>query len=142
MRVVLIALESWAWMTPTQSIVQAEALAWLSEHPAAPGTSVVTSLPDRSELAGVSFGEWRDWFVNAARAVLRWLPGDGAAIFYQTDVRHDHVWVDKAQLVSCGASAESLALIWHKIVCRRPPGRSSSEGWPRGPPWAASSTRT
>ena len=52
-----------------RTVVQAEALAWLSEHPAAEGTSVVTSLPDRSELPALDFEAWRAWFVGAARTV-------------------------------------------------------------------------
>ena len=33
-------------------IIQAEARAWLAAHPAAAGSSVITSLPDVSELPG------------------------------------------------------------------------------------------
>ncbi len=114
----------------TRSIVQAEALSWLREHPAASATSVITSLPDRSELAGSSFEAWRVWFVDAARAILRWLPDDGVAIFYQTDVRRDETWVDKGYLVSSAAEAEFAATIWHKIVARQAPGTANPEGRP------------
>lgn len=113
-----------------RSIVQAEALSWLREHSALPGTSVITSLPDRSELAGASFEEWRGWFVNAAQSILRWLPAGGVAIFYQTDVRRDERWVDKSYLVLRASEAESAALIWHKIVSRQTPGTANLEGRP------------
>jgi hypothetical protein len=106
----------------TQRIVQAEALAWLAENPAKPGMSVITSLPDVSELPSRDFSEWRSWFLRAARAVIAWLPTDGVAIFYQSDIRLDGVWVDKSYLVMCAAEAERTELVWHKIMCRQPPG--------------------
>jgi hypothetical protein len=114
----------------TRSIVQAEALSWLREHPASEATSVITSLPDRSELAGSTFEEWRTWFVDTARSILRWLPAGGVAIFYQTDVRRDERWVDKGYLVLSAAEAESAPLIWHKIVSRQTPGTANPEGRP------------
>jgi hypothetical protein len=117
-------------VSEAQSIIQAEALAWLSSHPAEAHTSVVTSLPDRSELRGLSFNEWQTWFVDAAEVILRWLPVDGVAIFYQTDVRHAGIWVDKGQWVLRAAEAAGCALIWHKIVCRSPPGTASTNGQP------------
>ena len=36
--------------SPLREVIQGEALAWLDEHPAEPGSSVITSLPDVSEL--------------------------------------------------------------------------------------------
>jgi hypothetical protein len=103
----------------THQIVQAEALAWLAANPAAAGSSVVTSLPDVSELG---FDGSRNWFADAARAVIRWLPSDGVAIFYQSDIRREGVWIDKSYLVMRAAEQERASLVWHKIVCRRPPG--------------------
>lgn len=105
-----------------RTVVQAEALAWLAEHPATEGTSVVTSLPDRSELPGLDFDAWRAWFVLSARSVIRWTPPASAAIFYQSDVRYRGAWIDKSYLVLRAAEAEGATLWWHKIVCRAPPG--------------------
>jgi len=98
---------------------QAEALAWLAANAAPAHASVVTSLPDVSELR-LSFEDWRAWFVAAARAVIRWTPE--VAIFYQSDVRHHGTWVDKGYLVMRAAEEEGAQLVFHKIVCRRPPG--------------------
>lgn len=114
----------------TATVVQAEALAWLASHPAPPHSSAITSLPDLSELTGMGFAEWRSWFVDAARAIMRWLPADGAAIFYQRDVRRDDAWIDKSQLVLEAAAAESFALVWHKIVCRTPPNTATPDARP------------
>jgi hypothetical protein len=102
--------------------VHAEALAWLAARPAEPHTSVVTSLPDVSELAGADFMAWRGWFLAAVGAVLAWLPDGGVAVFFQTDVLSRGVWIDKSFLVLSAAAASGHHLVWHKIVCRTPPG--------------------
>lgn len=107
---------------PRREVIHAEALAWMDATPAAPSTSVVTSLPDVSELAELGFDGWRAWFVGAVRRVIRWIPADGVAIFFQSDVRHRGAWIDKGHLVLCGADAEGAATVWHRIVCRHPPG--------------------
>ena len=109
-------------MPPTRRIIQAEALAWMAENPAASGTSVVTSLPDVSELPERGFEGWKAWFGEAARAVLRWVPDPGLVMFFQSDIRHGGVWVDKGYLVQRAAEAEGRTLLWHKVVCRVAPG--------------------
>ena len=101
----------------------------MSEHPAGPGTSVITSLPDFSELPALGFEGWRAWFIDSVRAILRWLPPGGVAIFYQSDVRREGVWVDKGYLVMRAAEEEGMVVVWHKIVCRKPPG-SLGQGRP------------
>ena len=107
---------------PTRDIVQAEALAWMAATPAAAGTSVITSLPDLSEVPERGFDGWKQWFGEAARAVLRWTPEPGLTLFYQSDIRHAGSWVDKSYLVQRAAEAEARVLLWHKIVCRLAPG--------------------
>jgi hypothetical protein len=99
----------------------AEALAWMIDHPAIVGASVITSLPDVSEVP-LDLERWQAWFVDAARAVLRWVPRAGVAIFYQSDIRSGGTWIDKGYLVMRAATEEGALLLWHKIVCRRPPG--------------------
>jgi hypothetical protein len=104
------------------SIVQGDGLEWMRTHPASPGSSVITSLPDISELPERGLEGWRDWFVASARAVLRWVPPTDMAIFYQSDVLHERAWLSKSHLVMQAADAERAQLAWHKIVCRRAPG--------------------
>ncbi len=106
-------------------VVQADALAWMACRAAEPATSVVTSLPDVSELGGVSLETWARWFVDAARAVVRWTPDDGVAVFFQSDVRHGGAWIDKGHLVHQAADAEEARLVWHSVVCRKPAGTVS-----------------
>ena len=111
---------------PRRTVIRADALAWLAECPAEPHVSVITSLPDGSELPEYDFDAWRAWFVRAAEAVLRWVPDDGVAIFYQSDVLSRGVWIDKSFLVLSAAQATRHHLVWHKLVCRTAPGRVSA----------------
>jgi hypothetical protein len=108
-------------------IVCGDAFEWLANNPASAGTSIVTSLPDASELPKLSFDAWRAWFLDAARTLIRWLPPDGVAIFYQSDVRRQGVWVDKGYLVLRAAEEEAASICFHKIVCRAPPGSIAPE---------------
>ncbi|MFO0667157.1 MAG: hypothetical protein U0174_24605 [Polyangiaceae bacterium] len=106
-------------------VFHAEALGWLAANTAPPGSCVVTSLPDVSELPGVPFDAWRSWFVGAARAVIEWVPREGAAVFFQSDIRRANTWVDKGYLVQRAAEEAGAVLLWHRIVCRKPAGGPS-----------------
>ncbi len=107
---------------PAREVVQADALSWMDAHAAAEGASVITSLPDVSELSHLDVDAWRVWFVEVVRRVIRWVPEAGVAIFYQSDIRSGGAWIDKGYLVMRGAEEERAHVVWHKIVCRRPPG--------------------
>jgi hypothetical protein len=110
---------------PERRVIRADALDWLARNPAEPGMSVVTSLPDRSELPKLDFDGWRRFFAGAARAVLGWIPEDGVAMFYQSDIRWRGAWLDKGYLVQREAEELGAGLVFHKIVCREPPGSVS-----------------
>jgi hypothetical protein len=101
---------------PTRTIHHADALSWLKAAGTLAGASVVTSLPDASEVPKLGFDGWRRWFEDAAVLTMRSVPDDGVAIFFQSDVRHAGLWVDK------GAMVADAATLFHKIVCRKPPG--------------------
>ena len=107
---------------PSRVVHCQDALQWLSQNELQDGSSVLTSLPDATEIKRFSFAEWEAWFVEAARAVTAALPMQSAALFYQTDVKRDGAWVDKARLVQDGAQAAGARLLWHKIVLRAPAG--------------------
>jgi hypothetical protein len=106
---------------PLRTVRCGEALEWLRAQPVLGGHSFITSLPDVSEL-GLPLEAWRRWFVEAAALVLARCPGEGLAIFYQTDVLHEGMWLDKSYLIQKAAEQEGSPLRWHRIVCRRPPG--------------------
>jgi hypothetical protein len=105
-----------------REIHQAEALGWLAARGLHEGESVITSLPDVSEVPELGFEGWRRWFEEAARAVLAALPARSVAIFYQSDIRHEGLWVDKGHLVQRAADGLGVPLLWHRIVCRKPAG--------------------
>lgn len=107
---------------PRRTVLCADALPWLDAQPTLDGCSVFTSLPDASELGPMPLDLWRRWFVDAAAKVLSRVPDDGVAVFYQTDVKRDGAWIDKAHLVHRAADDTGHPLRWHKVVCRVPPG--------------------
>jgi hypothetical protein len=107
---------------PRREVHHAEALAWLRARGRLDGCSVVTSLPDVTEISGMSLDAWTRWFVDAARAVIDAVPDDGVAVFFQSDVKRAGRWIDKGALVQRAADADDVPLLFHKIVCRKPAG--------------------
>jgi hypothetical protein len=107
---------------PKRTVVQADAIAWMAENEAPNRSSVVTSLPDVSELSQLDFDSWREWFLGAVRRVVRWVPAGGISIFYQSDIRIAGAWIDKGYLVMRGAEEERANIVFHKVVCRKPAG--------------------
>jgi len=87
--------------------------------------AIFTSLPDHGELPALGVDGWKQWFVDTVALACRALADDAVAVFYQTDVKHDGRWIDKAHLVLCGADAAGSHLLWHKIVCRVAPGTTT-----------------
>jgi hypothetical protein len=102
-----------------------DGVAWLGAARLPADHAVVTSLPDLSELPTLGFDGWRRWFVDTVALACRAVADESVAVFYQTDVKHDGRWVDKAFLVGLGVEQAGSALLWHKIVCRVPPGATT-----------------
>lgn len=107
---------------PLRTVHCTNAELWLDAAGVVEGASFVTSLPDVSELAPMTLDAWRSWFVGTARRVLEACPPDGAAFFYQTDIIHDGLWIDKGHLVSLAADEARVTLLSHRVVCRKPVG--------------------
>jgi len=85
------------------------------------GACAITSLPDVSEI-GRPLPVWREWFLEAVRLVVDSVPPDGAALFFQSDIKRDGAWIDKGALVTRAAEDAGARVLFHKVVCRRPPG--------------------
>lgn len=117
-----MAIPSVEGSVASRRVHQGDALEWLADNGAPAHASVVTSLPDVAEMPEHDFESWRGWFDGAVKAVLGWVPADGVAVFFQTDVLHRGVWTDKSYLVLRAAEGSGHSLAWHKIVCRTPPG--------------------
>ncbi len=108
-------------------VIQADANVWLNENRAPVGSCIVTSLPDVSELSQLGLDGWKEWFRATTAQVIGFAAVGGGVVFFQSDVRHQGVWIDKAQLVLEGAERAGARQLWHRIVCRRPAG-SLSQG--------------
>jgi hypothetical protein len=121
--------------TPTRTVHHGDGLAWLASAKAEGmlrGTSIITSLPDVSELPTLGTEGWERWFIEAARACCDAVDGDALAIFFQSDVKHaggasgsepaGAHWIDKGALVTRGATEAGLTMVFHRIVLRVPAG--------------------
>jgi hypothetical protein len=105
-----------------RAVHHGDAIAWLRAAGTLAGASVVTSLPDVSEMPARDYPGWRRWFEDAAALVMTSVSDAGVAVFYQSDVKHEGLWVDKGALVSRAAERAGMGLLFHKIVCRKPAG--------------------
>ena len=105
-----------------RDVYHADALPWLRERGTLDDASVITSLPDVSELPHLGLDGWRAWFEEAAALAIAVAPEDAVTIFFQSDIRHRGAWIDKGALVTRAAERAGATLLHHKIVCRRPPG--------------------
>jgi len=110
---------------PTRTVHTADALAWLSQNPSSGGISIITSLPDFSEIQGLTLAEWKTWFKNAAQLCLSSVPDTGVVIFFQTDIKVDGTWIDKGLLCQLAAMETGHELLWHKMVCKVAPGHAT-----------------
>lgn len=109
---------------PRRQVVQGDGVAWLRDAAFGPEHAIVTSLPDVSEV-GMDLATWRRWFIDTAALACARVHDDAVAIFFQTDIKHEGTWVDKAHLVHSGADRSEVACIWHKVVCRAPAGTTT-----------------
>lgn len=112
-------------MTPARTVHVGDGVEWLRRAALPAGHAIVTSLPDHSEVPHLGFAGWRAWFIEVAELACRQVGEPDVAIFYQTDVKHEGAWIDKAYLVSRGAEAAGSVCLWHKVVCRVAPGTTT-----------------
>ena len=110
---------------PTRTVALGDALEWLAARESLGSASIVTSLPDATELS-LERGPWERWFEDAAALVLARTAPAAAAMFYQTDLRDRGAWVDKAAPCLRAAARAGVPLVFHKVVCRAPVGTPRS----------------
>ena len=108
-------------LEPKRVVECADAIPWMQQRGRIEGACAVTSLPDVSEVA-MGLPAWRAWFLGAVRLVIDAVPPESAAIFFQSDIKRDGEWIDKGALVTRAAEDAGARILFHKIVCRRPPG--------------------
>jgi len=68
---------------------------------------------------------WGRWFEDAAALVMACTVDEGVAIFFQSDIQHGGFWIDKGSAGQSCAERSGMSCLFHKIVCRKPPGTSS-----------------
>jgi hypothetical protein len=107
--------------SPHREVHCADAIPWMQARGRIAGACAVTSLPDVSEV-GLTLPVWREWFLAAVQLVVAAVPDDSAAIFFQSDIKRDGCWIDKGALVISAAEAAGARVLFHKLICRRPPG--------------------
>lgn len=106
----------------TREVFCEDALVWLRNYKDQGKTSFLGSLPDISEFPGWSLDDWKKWFQETAELILEKTSPDGVTIFFQSDIKLDGLWVDKAYIVQKAAEKLGHQLLWHKIFCRAPAG--------------------
>ncbi len=99
-----------------------DALDWLNNYQDPGGRSFLGSLPDISEFPGKSLPDWKKWFQETAELILEKTSINGVTIFFQSDIKLNGLWVDKAFLIQKAAEKQGHHLLWHKIFCRAPVG--------------------
>ncbi len=107
----------------TQRIVyNDDAIEWMKTAEIDSSASFVASMPDISEFTGWPLEQWKEWFMSTAELVLAKTPDEGVSIFYQSDIKMEGEWIDKAYLVQKMAEKTGSAQLFHKIICRVKPG--------------------
>lgn len=107
---------------PSRTVHTGDALAFLRRGPLPADHAVVTSLPDVSGFSPRDLGAWSAWFTDTVALICGIVAPQAVAVFFQSDVHHEGRWVDKSALVSAGAARAGAACLFHRIVCRAPPG--------------------
>ncbi len=106
----------------SREVFTEDALVWLKNFTETSGYSFLGSLPDISEFPGYSLEQWKEWFQSTAELILSKTSPEGVTIFFQSDIRHENIWIDKAYLVQKAAEKMGHNLLFHKIFCRAEPG--------------------
>ena len=111
--------------SPTRVVHCGDGLLWLDAAKAEGtlrGASIITSLPDISELPALGEEGWVRFFEDAAFRCAEAVDDDALCIFFQSDVKPEGVWIDKGALVTRAAMRAGLRVVFHKIVLRVPAG--------------------
>jgi hypothetical protein len=105
----------------SREVNEGDSIPWMKARGQIEGACAITSLPDVSEVK-LNLYAWRTWFLDAVQLVIGSVPDDSAAIFFQSDIQRDGIWIDKGAMVVRAAEDSRAHVLFHKIVCRRPPG--------------------
>jgi hypothetical protein len=109
----------------TREVIEGDGIAWLRAAVLGPEHAIVMSIPDVSEMASLSLPAWCELAIEVAALACSKVAASSVVVMYQTDIKVDGRLVDKAHLVSTGASRAGAHCLWHKIVCRVAPGHTT-----------------
>jgi hypothetical protein len=109
-------------LSPQRIVHCEDAIPWLQRSHILTDCSVIASIPDISEFPRFTLELWKDWFASTAALIFSKTPPEGVTIFYQSDIKSEGTWVDKGYLCQKAAELAGQDLLWHKIICRVPPG--------------------
>jgi hypothetical protein len=104
-----------------RKIIISDAIDWLKESPQQ-NCSMIASMPDYSEFPNHTIDEWKNWFLQTAELIIEKTSDHGVSIFYQSDIKYKGTWIDKSYICQKAAENKNSKLLWHKIICRVPPG--------------------
>lgn len=107
--------------SPTREVYCLDSIPWMQQRGVIEGAVAITSLPDVSELR-LSIAAWRIWFLETVGRVVGLVSEESAAIFFQSDIKHDGAWIDKGAWVVRAAEDAGARVLFHKIISRRQPG--------------------
>jgi len=108
-----------------REVIVEDAIHWLKNPKDISHFSSVASLPDISEFPQLSLNQWKEWFVTTAGLIFQNTSDEGVTIFFQSDIKWEGEWVDKAYLCQKAAEQQGSQLLWHKIICRSPAGTTT-----------------
>lgn len=106
-----------------KTIICADAFEWLLAN--RDQGSILTSLPDASEIGLTDLNKYDDWVRRAATEIFASASEGCPVIFIQTDRRKDGRQFSKANLLINIAQEQGWFLLWHKIELTAEVGKSN-----------------
>ena len=106
-----------------KTVIHADSLQWLPAH--RDQGSIVTSLPDASEIGIEDLCEYEKWVRRAATECFLSASENCPVIFVQTDRRKSGRQFSKAHLLMKIAQEQGWFLLWHKIELSAEVGKSN-----------------
>ncbi|MFZ4713178.1 MAG: SAM-dependent methyltransferase [Bacteriovoracaceae bacterium] len=104
-------------MMASREVYCEDVFEWLNKYPLEDNCSIVASMPDISEF-NFTPDEWKQWFEKTAALLLRRTSPHGATLFFQTDIKIEGRWIDKAYLIQKAADSLGHHQLFHKIISR------------------------
>lgn len=108
-----------------REVICTDVIEWLNKNEVPHNASFVASIPDISEFHSTDLNSYRHKFCEIAALILSKTPENGVAIFYQSDIKVEGIWLDKAYLCQKAAESVGMEQLFHKMICRVPAGTTT-----------------